>query len=80
MGLVGVRTSRFAPTSSLLELYTNTDKKLKCNGSSKGPGRCATYWVCDLPCVHLLVVYLNSTQVQTSSRNALAVSMDLLGV
>ena len=32
----------------------------------------------DLVVVCLLVVYLNSTQVQTSSRNVLAVGMDLL--
>ena len=34
----------------------------------------------DLVVVCLLVVYLNSTQIKTSSRNVLAVAMDLLGV
>ena len=34
----------------------------------------------DLLGLHLPVDYLNSTQVQTSSRNVVAVAMDLVGV
>ena len=34
----------------------------------------------DLIVVCLRVVYLNSSQVQTSSRNVIAVAIDLLGV
>ena len=36
--------------------------------------------MCDLLGVHLLVVYLRSTQIKDSSTNVLAVAMDLLGV
>ena len=36
--------------------------------------------MCHLLGVHLLVVYLNSTQIHPGSRNVLAVTMDLLGV
>ena len=36
--------------------------------------------MCDLLGVHLLGIYLNSTHIQTSSMNVLAVAMDLVGV
>ena len=43
---------------------------------SDGPSRCVTYELA----AHLLVDYLNSTQIKTRSRNVLAVALSLLGV